>query len=189
MKSIKCVLVGEAAVGKSSLVLSYTTNAIPHAYVPTVFDNYSAHVTSHVGIVDLVIWDLGGSHDYQQLRPLAYKTAQIFLVAFSLDNRESFASVSSVWVPEIGTLGLPNTPWILVGTKADLRADPHWAPHLVKQEEASLLARQFNARQYLEVSSWTQEGLHELFQVAIRSVFRKEDDGPASSPHFCCSLL
>lgn len=42
---IKCVLVGDAAVGKTSLIVSYTTNGYPHKYVPTAFDNYSGIIT------------------------------------------------------------------------------------------------------------------------------------------------
>lgn len=40
-KRIKCVLIGDGAIGKTSLIVSYTTNGYPTEYVPTAFDKYS----------------------------------------------------------------------------------------------------------------------------------------------------
>ncbi len=41
VKKIKCVLLGDGAVGKTSLIVSYTINGYPTDYIPTAFDNYS----------------------------------------------------------------------------------------------------------------------------------------------------
>jgi GTPase SAR1 family protein len=57
---ITCVIIGDCGVGKSSLVVSYTTNDFPTQYTPTAFDNYSVDVSVGSRLVHFDICDTGG---------------------------------------------------------------------------------------------------------------------------------
>lgn len=46
-RKVNCVLVGDGAVGKTSLIVSYTTNGYPTEYVPTAFDNFTGKPCLH----------------------------------------------------------------------------------------------------------------------------------------------
>ena len=179
MQNIKCVVVGDGAVGKTCLLISYTTNAFPGEYIPTVFDNYSANVMVDGKPINLGLWDTAGQEDYDRLRPLSYPQTDVFLICFSVANPASFENVRNKWWPEIQQ-HVPGCPFILVGTKADLRNDTETMMRLkakrqepVSASQAQALARELGAFKYLECSALTQKGLKTVFDDSIRCALGK----------------
>uniref|UniRef100_A0AAQ6IKQ7 Cell division control protein 42 homolog n=1 Tax=Anabas testudineus TaxID=64144 RepID=A0AAQ6IKQ7_ANATE len=162
MQTIKCVVVGDGAVGKTCLLISYTTNKFPSEYVPTVFDNYAVTVMIGGEPYTLGLFDTAGQEDYDRLRPLSYPQTDVFLVCFSVVSPSSFENVKEKWVPEISH-HCPRTPFLLVGTQVDLREDSNTIEKLAKNKQRPLypesgekLVRELKAVKYVECSALTQ---------------------------------
>ena len=196
--TLKCVVVGDGAVGKTSMLLCYTTNTFPTDHMPTIFDNYSKNVTMNDGrVVNLGLWDTAGQDEYADFRPLSYAAADCFVVAFSLIDRKSFRNVEHKWLQELRSKA-PKTPIVLVGTKLDLRQEGGRGGNgyggsnkrgtgsfgrsssggysggddesePISEMEGQALARRIKAVSYVECSSLVQTNLSLVFDEVIEA--------------------
>jgi small GTP-binding protein len=117
---VKLVVVGDGAVGKTTLLFAYTEKKFIRQHVPTIFDNKTINVMVDKKPVSLMLWDTAGQEGYDRLRPLSYSETDVFMVIYSVDNPTSLKNVKEKWVPEVRHYS-PNAALILVGTKLDTR--------------------------------------------------------------------
>eukprot|EP01106_Pelomyxa_sp_JSP_P013428 TRINITY_DN4010_c0_g1_i2.p1 TRINITY_DN4010_c0_g1~~TRINITY_DN4010_c0_g1_i2.p1 ORF type:complete len:207 (-),score=64.88 TRINITY_DN4010_c0_g1_i2:170-742(-) len=170
---VKVVVVGDGAVGKTCLLISYTANKFPTDYVPTVFDNYSANVVVDGREVSLDLMDTAGQEDYDRLRPLSYPGTDVFLVCFSVVNPPSFSNVRTKWYPEV-IHNCPHSTLLVVGTKVDLRTHQETLDTLrtkaqspITFEQGESLAKDIEAHCYMECSALSRKGVKSVFDEAI----------------------
>ena len=191
---IKCVVVGDGAVGKTSMLMSFAQDSFPAEYVPTVFDNSQTTVDVDGQAIILSLWDTAGQEDYDRLRPLSYPGTDVFLMCYSVIDPKSFENVSKKWMPELKT-NVQSVPTILVGTKLDLRSNEAFLEEEgvtpVETSEGQAKADQLGLHSFMESSALTQENLREVFQTAVRAglAARKEKSKKTAKKSTFCSLL
>lgn len=173
---IKCVVVGDGAVGKTCMLMSYTENKFPSDYVPTVFDNYSANVPVDGRMINVGFWDTAGQDDYEKLRPLSYRDANVIILSFSLVNRPSYENIPTKWIKELKEW-VPQAPIILVGTMLDLRQSEAYIKDrptnsVVTNSMGEQMKESIGAFKYVECSALTQESLKLVFDTAIIAALR-----------------
>ncbi|CAM1303027.1 Uncharacterised protein g3443 [Pycnogonum litorale] len=91
---IKCVVVGDGKVGKTCMLISYTTGSFRAEYKPMVCDNYSVAMMCDEIPVSLGLFNTAGQEDYDRLRPLSYQQTDVFLVCFSVVSPSLFENVT-----------------------------------------------------------------------------------------------
>lgn len=121
--SVKLVLLGEAAVGKSSLVLRFVSNDFQENKEPTIG---AAFLTQRCTIgertIKYEIWDTAGQERFALLAPMYYRNAQAALVVYDITKPASFIKARH-WVKELHEQASKDITIALVGNKFDLVED------------------------------------------------------------------
>lgn len=191
----KVVLLGESAVGKSSLVLRFVKREFHEFQESTIG---AAFLTQTIQIDDTTvkfeIWDTAGQERYHSLAPMYYRGAQAALIVYDLTSRDSFVKAQN-WVRELQRQASANIVIALVGNKLDLasRRSVEYAEAKSYAEENNLL--------FMETSAKTAVNVNEVFTaIATRlpkgdsesngtksdTISPKKDDDTNNNKRRCC---
>lgn len=118
----KILLLGDGNVGKTSLIMRFTTGRFKETYKATIGTDIFQKIIDNK---DLQIWDLSGQSHFKNIRMKFYKRANGSLIVFDLTNPNSFESLEN-WVEEAQEV-TGDIPSVLVGNKKDL-------DHLIQPE-------------------------------------------------------
>ena len=157
----KLVLLGDSAVGKSSLVLRFVRGQFFEYQESTIGAAFLTKSVPEHG-VKFEIWDTAGQERYHSLAPMYYRGAAAAVVVYDLTSQDSFARAQA-WLRELQQQDNPNLVMALAGNKADL-ADQRQVP----EAEARAYAEQ-NGLLFFETSAKTAANVEAVFnEIATR---------------------
>jgi small GTP-binding protein len=170
----RVVLLGEASVGKTSLLRRFTENIFDEAYKATIGTTFA---TKDVAITDengektdvrLVTWDMGGQATYKELRRQFMKGAVAAIIVYDVTRPETFMAMNN-WFESFREVA-PRAVTVIAANKVDLKEE-----RMVPVEPGIMLRDWFQA-QYYETSAKTGKAVTDVFAKVAELLFKQAKD-------------
>ena len=167
----KYIIIGDAAVGKSCLMLNFIDKRFRADHDLTIGVEFGSKMLDIQGKkVKLRIWDTAGSESFKSITRSYYRSAAGALLVYDITRRDSFHHLSE-WLNEARFNGNPSMAITLVGNKIDLDSQ-----RVISFEEGQRYAKD-NGLEFLEASALTGHNVNQAFVETGLSILSKIDDG------------
>jgi len=175
----KVTVIGDGAVGKTSLIKKFTKGEFNEQYIMTMGAQFTQYQTQVEGIpLELVFWDIAGQESFAQLRPNFYQGSSAAIIVFSHENNDqgekSFQNITK-WLADIKK-NCGRLPIILFGNKVDLVEN---IDSIVKNKEnqksnynVDALMKGYNFLGYYLTSALTGQGVSQAFNVLANKLYQ-----------------
>ncbi|CAK72957.1 unnamed protein product (macronuclear) [Paramecium tetraurelia] len=163
----KILLIGNSAVGKSSLLLRFADNVFNESFLPTIGVDFKIRTFDLNGkTVKLQIWDTAGQERFKTITNSYYKGAHGIILVYDVTDKQSFKDVEN-WLAEVEKYANENVVRVLVGNKVDLESKRE-----VTSEEGKELADSLNIR-FIETSAKNSSNVEKAFITLANEIKAK----------------
>ena len=179
---LKYIIIGDAAVGKSNLLLRYTHGQFKPEYQLTIGVEFGAkNIQINNKIFRIQIWDTAGQENFRSITRAYYKNSVCALVVYDISSRDSFNNVST-WVEDCKNQSPKTIFMALVGNKSDLEDK-----RAVSYEEGKDFADK-NEMMFFETSAKTGVNVDEIFSQTANEIGKKIDQGYYDLDNDTCGI-
>ena len=164
---LKYVIVGDASVGKSNLLLRYTHGEFREEYQLTIGVEFgSNNIMIDNKIFRVQIWDTAGQENFRSITRSYYKNSACALIVYDITRKISFENLVD-WIEDCKNSSPKTVFMVLVGNKSDLEQNRE-----VSEEEGRELAER-NGRLFFETSAKTGQNVEEVFKQSAMLIAKK----------------
>ena len=168
---LKYIIIGDAAVGKSNLLLRFAQNDFKMEYQLTIGVEFGAkNIEINNKKYRLQIWDTAGQENYRSITRAYYKNSVCAILVYDITNRDSFEHISS-WIDDCLAQSPKTVFMVLVGNKSDLSEKRR-----VTIEEGQQMAKNHNLL-FFETSAKTGENVDKIFEESAKEINKKLNEG------------
>ena len=161
---LKYIIIGDAAVGKSNLLLRFTQNDFKNEYQLTIGVEFGAkNIEINNKKFRLQIWDTAGQENYRSITRAYYKNSVCAILVYDISNRESFEHISN-WIEDCLAQSPKTVFMVLVGNKSDLEDYRQ-----VTFKEGEEMAKNNNIM-FFETSAKTGENVEKIFEDSAKEI-------------------